>query len=371
MGKITSREKQITKTSIVGIVANIFLATFKAFVGLLANSIAVMLDAVNNLSDALSSVITIIGIKLAHRKPDKEHPFGYGRIEYFSAILIAGLVFSAGVASMIESIKKIVTPEATDYSIVAIAIIAVAIATKIILGRYVKRQGEKYSSDALIASGSDASFDAVISASTLVCAIVSLVWGIVIDGYVGAIISAFIIKAGVELFMQPLSQILGARTNSETTMGIKSDIRQFSGVIGAYDLVLHNYGPDRAVGSVHIEIDDSLSARDIHLLTKRIQRQIVTKYGVFLTIGIYAVDKQNDDLGKMQNIIRDIVTSFDGILQTHGIFIDTEANIISFDAVVDFKVMDKQTLHEQIANAITNKFNGYTVELNFDIDYSD
>lgn len=371
MGKVTSREKQITKTSIVGIVTNIFLAAFKAFVGMLANSIAVILDAVNNLSDALSSAITIIGIKLAHRKPNKEHPFGYGRIEYFSAILIAGLVFSAGVASMIESIKKIASPEATDFSIVTIIIIAVAIVTKIILGRYVKRQGEKFSSDALIASGADASFDAIISASTLVCAIVSLVWDIAIDGYIGAIISAFIIKAGVELFMQPLSQILGARTSSETTIGIKSDIRKFDGVIGAYDLVLHNYGPDRAVGSVHIEIDDSLTARDIHLLTKRIQRQIAQNYGVFLTIGIYAVDKQNDDLGKMQNDIKIIAASFDGILQAHGIFIDTETKIISLDAVVDFKVSDKQSLYNDIVNAIASKYDGYTVELNFDIDYSD
>lgn len=371
MGKITTREKQISRTSFIGIAANLLLATFKAIVGLMANSIAILLDAVNNLSDALSSVITIVGIKLAHRKPDREHPFGYGRIEYFSAILIAGLVFAAGAASLIESVKKIIDPVVPEYSTVTIVVIVVAIATKLVLGRYVKRQGERFSSDALIASGADALHDAVISASTLVGAAITLFFGLVVDGIIGAVISVFIIKSGIELFMKPMNQILGARTDSETTHSMKADIAEFEGVIGVYDLVLHNYGHDRAVGSAHIEVDSTMTARDIHLLTKRIQRQIVMKYGVFLTIGIYAVDRQNGEYGLMQSDIRSIVSNFDGVLQVHGIFIDTNSKLISFDAVVDFKVSDKLALRQQIADAIVRKFAGYEVEINFDIDYSD
>lgn len=214
MGKITTREKQISRTSFIGIAANLLLATFKAIVGLMANSIAILLDAVNNLSDALSSVITIVGIKLAHRKPDREHPFGYGRIEYFSAILIAGLVFAAGAASLIESVKKIIAPVVPEYSTVTIVVIVVAIATKLVLGRYVKRQGERFSSDALIASGADALHDAVISASTLLGAAITLIFGLAVDGIIGAVISVFIIKSGIELFMKPMNQILGARTDS-------------------------------------------------------------------------------------------------------------------------------------------------------------
>ena len=371
MGQITSREKQITRTSVVGIITNIFLASFKAFVGMMANSIAVLLDAVNNLSDALSSVITIVGIRLAHRKPDKTHPFGYGRIEYFSAILIAGLVFAAGATSLIESVKKIITPVEPDYSLVAVVIISVAIVTKIVLGRYVKRKGEQLSSDALVASGADAMFDAVISASTLVGIVVTLLFGIVVDGYVGAIISIFILKSGIELFMQPMSQILGVRTNSETTKSIKADICSISGVIGTYDLVLHNYGPDRAIGSAHIEVDSNMSAHDIHVLSKQIQRAIVTKYGVFLTIGVYAVDCHSDEHGKIQNDIRAIAMQFDGILQVHGILADHNAKLISFDAVVDFKITDKNALRQQLIDALSEKFKGYTIEINFDIDYSD
>lgn len=366
-----NREREITKTSVVGIVTNFLLALFKAVVGLLANSIAVVLDAVNNLSDALSSVITIIGIKFAHRKPDKKHPFGYGRVEYFSGILIAGLVFSAGVVSFVEAVKKIFNPEVPDYQAVTLVVISVAIVTKILLGRYVKRQGEKFCSDALIASGSDASFDAIISASTLLGALISIVGGISVDGWIGAIISAFIIKAGVELLGQPVSHVVGARANSETTRGIKADIRSVEGVIGAYDLVLHNYGPDYAVGSVHVEVDDSLSARDIHVLTKKIQLLIKEKYDVFLSVGIYAVDMRDDSWGQMQKSIKSIVNGFDGVIQSHGIFIDADSKYISLDAVVDFKVDDKALLRQRIVDGILSSFHGYQVDVNFDIDYSD
>lgn len=367
----SNREIQITRTSLIGVATNVLLSVMKAIVGMLANSIAVVLDAVNNLSDALSSVITIVGIKLARRKPDKKHPFGHGRIEYFSGIIIAGLVFAAGVVSLVESVKKIIEPELPEYDYATVVVIVLAIVVKIFLGRFVKRQGEKYCSDALIASGSDASFDAVISASTLLGAIITLTFGISVDGFIGLIISGFIIKAGVELLGQPVSQVVGARANSETTKGMKADIRQIEGVLGAYDLVLHNYGPDYAVGSVHVEVDDRLSAREIHLLTKKIQRLIVSKYDVFLSVGIYAVDMCDDDLGAVQKSIKSVVNSCDGVIQSHGIFIDSASKYVSLDAVVDFKVEDKLLLRRNIVNKILEFCPGYDVDLNFDIDYSD
>ena len=178
MNDMAIREKQITKTSLVGIIANVFLAGFKALVGLISGSIAIVLDAVNNLTDALSSVITIVGIKLAKRKPDDDHPFGHGRIEYFSAIIISGIVLAAGIMSLIESVKKIIHPEMPDYTTVTIVIVAVAVVVKLLLGRYVKTQGIKYNSDALVASGADASFDAIISASTLLGIFITIIFNI-------------------------------------------------------------------------------------------------------------------------------------------------------------------------------------------------
>ena len=185
------RERTIVRTSITGIVTNLLLVGFKAFVGLLSHSIAVILDAVNNLSDALSSVVTIIGAKLGAKQPDRKHPLGYGRIEYLSSMIVAALVLYAGITSLVESVKKIISPEPADYGTVSIVIIAVAIVVKLALGRYVKKRGEKVNSGALIASGSDALFDAVLSASVLASAIVLLIWGVSLEAYVGVVISVW------------------------------------------------------------------------------------------------------------------------------------------------------------------------------------
>ena len=216
-----SRDKVIIQTSIIGILTNILLAAFKAVIGIMSNSIAVTLDAVNNLSDALSSIITIVGTKLANKLPDKKHPMGYGRIEYLSAMIVAGIVLYAGITSLIESIKKIFHPETPDYSLTSLTIIAVAVVVKIVLGKYVKAQGKKVNSGSLVASGSDALFDAVLSASVLISAIIFILSGWSLEAYVGAVISGFIIKSGIEMMTETLDEILGTRADKEITGKIK------------------------------------------------------------------------------------------------------------------------------------------------------
>lgn len=363
------REKQITKTSLVGIIANIFLAGFKALVGLISGSIAIVLDAVNNLTDALSSVITIVGIKLAKRKPDDDHPFGHGRIEYFSAIIISGIVLAAGIMSLIESVKKIIHPEMPDYTTVTIVIVAVAVVVKLLLGRYVKAQGIKYNSDALVASGADASFDAIISASTLLGAFITIIFSISVDGIIGAIISVFIIKAGIELFMEAISSVMGSRPDSETTKAIKQTVREIDGVMGAYDLVLHDYGPDKAIGSVHIEIPADMSAEEVHKLTKKIQLTVLEKFHIFLTVGIYAIDAAHNPQRKLINVL---ALEHQGVLGTHGIYIDDEKKYSSFDVLTDFTVIDREALkNELIAEIDANVLPGYTIDISFDTNYSD
>ena len=206
------RERQIIRTSIIGIVTNVLLAGFKAAVGLLSNSIAIVLDAVNNLSDALSSAITIIGTKIAGKKPDKKHPMGHGRAEYITSAVISLIVLYAGFTSLIESVKKIISPETADYSTVTLIIVAVAVAVKLILGKYVSSQGKKYNSDSLVASGKDAMFDSVISFSTLVAAGGFLIWGLSVEAYLGVLISIVIIKSGVEMIRDSISQCMRSLT---------------------------------------------------------------------------------------------------------------------------------------------------------------
>ena len=355
----------------IGIAANVLLAAFKAAVGLMSNSIAVVLDAVNNLSDAMSSIITIIGTKLSEKPADKEHPLGYGRIEYLSAMIISVIVLFAGGTSLVESVKKIINPAEPSYTKATIAIILVAIVTKIILGRYTKQKGEETNSDSLIASGSDALFDAVVTLSTLIGAGVNMALGLNIDGILGAVISAVIIKAGLEMLTDTLDNILGRRLPRETSHDIKREIQSFEDVQGVYDLFLENYGPDRYAGSVHIEVLDTMEAADIAKLTRDISQRIYEKFGIVITCGIYAVNTKDEDIIKLREKVRKKVKETPGALQIHAFTVDRENSIVYFDVVRDFSVTDPDAFREELAGNLQKSFPGYRFYPNIDIDYSD
>lgn len=365
------RSKQIARTSVIGIITNVLLSGFKAAVGFISGSIAIVLDAVNNLTDALSSVITIAGVKLAHRKPNARHPFGMGRVEYFSAIIISLLILVTGVTSLIESIGKIIKPSDPEFGTAALIVISAAIVTKLILGRYVKAQGLKFNSDALVASGTDAMFDSIISCATLLGAIVMMVWGINLDGWLGTGIAIMIIKAGIEMLSSPVSQVIGRRPDSEITKSIKQTVREIPGVLGAYDLILHDYGPDKAIGSIHVEIPDTLSARDIHLLTSTIQHTVYNRFSVMLTVGIYAVHNDNDELFQLGSHIREAMLSHQGAIGFHGLLINDKERYVSFDVLLDFSSGDRTALRQAMETDVSAILPGYRAEINFDTDFSD
>lgn len=366
-----SRSRTIVKTSIIGILANVFLAGFKATVGLLSHSIAIVLDAVNNLSDALSSVITIVGTKLAGKGPDKKHPLGHGRVEYLTAMVIAVLVMYAGITSLIESVKQIMNPEVPEYSTVTLVIVAASVVAKIILGRYVKSVGEKVNSDSLIASGTDATMDAVISASTLLAAAIFIWKGISLEAYLGAIISLVIIKAGVDILRETISQIIGERVDSELATDIKATVVSFDDVSGAYDLILHSYGPDTLMGSVHIEIPDFFTADRIDKLIRQIQQAVYEKHGVILTaVGIYSRNTSDDVAAKIRNEVIRIVMEHEGVLQVHGFYLDQDAKTMVFDMIIDFAV-DRKAVYDHILAEIKEKYPEYSVYITMDSDISD
>ncbi len=338
------RHSQIIRTSWIGIGANVLLAAFKAAVGLIAGSIAIVMDAVNNLSDALSSVITIVGTKLSQRPPDREHPFGFGRVEYFSAIIIALIVLAAGVTSLVESVKKIFDPTVPSYTTVTLVVIIVAIAVKLLLGSYVKRQGQKLKSDALVASGSDALFDAVITLATLVSAGIMLLWNVSIDGYLGALISLLIIKAGFEMLASPINELLGKKVPPELVRQIKHDVSEQEGVHGVFDLILHNYGPEVMIGSLHIGVDDSMSAHDIHGLTRRISTLMYERYGIIMTVGIYANATGHGPVAELQSTVMQRLAEHKEIVQVHGFYYSEKDRMLSVDVVPDISVHDDAAL---------------------------
>ncbi|MBR1404068.1 MAG: cation transporter [Treponema sp.] len=368
-----NREHIIVRTSVLGIVANIALASFKALVGLLSHSIAIILDAVNNLTDALSSVVTIIGTKLAGKPADKKHPFGHGRAEYLSALVIAVIILYAGVTALVESVKKIINPSTPDYSSAAIVIVSVAVVVKIALGLFVKATGKRVNSDSLVASGQDALMDSIISASTLLAAIVFLIFHISLEAYLGVIIALAIIKSGIETLRETLSKILGERIEADIAHAIKRTVASADPEIhGVFDLVLNNYGPDRHIGSVHIEVPDTWTADKIDTVTRKITADVYEKHNVAMAaVGIYSINTKHDHAAEIRARVSKIVHEHKDILQMHGFYLDEEKKEMRFDIIVSFDSPNMQTMFNHVVEDVREAFPDYNVQVQFDTDISD
>ena len=364
------RNQKIIRTSVVGIVVNLVLVAFKMVIGLIANSIAVILDAVNNLSDALSSIITIIGTKLAGRRPDKKHPYGYGRVEYLTGMLIAVIVLLAGLSSLKESAESILHPEAASYSTLSLVIIAVAVAVKFLIGRYVKGVGESINSQALVASGSDAFFDAILSSATLAAALISRIWGLNLEGILGAVISVIIIKSGLEMLLETLNSITGTRADKELTDAIKEQVCAYEQVRGAYDLTVHNYGPTSTIASIHVELDDDMTAREIHRLTRRIATDVYQRLGVVLTVGVYAANDSGEGEAEMKAQLQEIAAGHPEVLQLHGFYLDREQSRVMFDLIVDFSA-DADAVCAAVREECARRWPEYQFDIVQDSDFSD
>lgn len=363
-----NRQSAIVWTSIIGIVTNVVLVGFKMIVGLLAGSIAIILDAINNLTDVLSSVVTIIGTKLAARCPDEGHPYGHGRIEHLTTLLVGVIILATGIMAMIESIPKIIHPELADYSWATIVVVVAAIFAKLILGCYVRHAGKRFASSSLVASGVDALFDAALSFGTLVGIIVTLVFQISIDGILGAIIALFIIKTSIEILMEASNEILGCTADQDLMRKLKALINTFPEVSGAYDLMLHSYGPTELIGSVQIQVPDQLTAKEIHRLTQEIAHRVYAKYNVNLTIGIYAENSAEPAHREIREQILNIVNIYPEIRQMHGLYIDDERKLITFDIVIPVQYVHKTELKAKVARQLRKSFPDYKCMITLDID---
>ena len=366
-----NREKKIVTTSLIGIGGNLLLVAIKAFIGLLANSISLILDAVNNLSDALSSVITIIGTKIANKKPDKKHPFGHGRVEYLTSLVIAVIILVAGVAAIYEAIMTFINGSEPTYSNLSLIIISIAIVIKIALGLFFRKMGKETKSDALKGSGIDALFDALLSLATLIGAIVAMFAHVYIEGYLGILIGLFIIKSGIDVLRESISNIIGERTSQELSLEIKKTIGKHDGVIGVYDLILNNYGPNKAIGSAHIEVDDKMTAKEIHPLTRAISIEIYEKFGVILTLGIYASNNDHPEYSAIRKDIYAKVKEYEDIKEIHAFYIDFDLKTISFDIVVKYGGKDPAQISAELSTYLEDKYPDFNTIIVIDNDFTD
>ena len=366
------RGRTIVRTSLIGIFANVLLAGFKAVVGAASGSVAIVMDAVNNLSDAASSIITIVGTKLAGRPADKKHPFGYGRMEYLSAMVISLIVLYAGITSLQESVKKIIHPQTPEYTAVTLVIVAVAVLVKIVLGRFVKATGKRVNSDSLVNSGQDAIMDSVISASTLAAAAIYLTTNVSLEAWLGAVISAVIIKSGIDMLRETLSEILGEEVSADLARKIKADVCSFPEVRGAYDLVLNNYGPDVYNGSIHVEVCDTLNADEIDSLTRAITAKVYQKEGVLLTaISVYSYNTKDPEVTQMRDKLVSILKENPNVLQVHGFYVEKEKKAMRFDMVVSFNEKDRGKLYQDMLRKAREAFPDYHVTAAMDTDFSE
>lgn len=367
-----ARNKKIIKTSIIGIIANFILVIFKVAVGFLSGSIAIILDAVNNLSDTLSSIVTIAGVKFANRAPDKNHPLGHGRFEYLGTAMIATVISYIGFTAIFESIGKIINPNEVNYTFITFLVVSVSVIIKILIGRYYKKIAKQVDSDSLKNSGFDAMMDALISAATIVAGLIYVIWGISIEAYLATLISVFIIYSGFKMLRESFSVILGERVDSDLSRRIKQAICEIDGVYGAYDLLIHDYGTGRSYASVNIDVLDTLSVVEVDDISREVRRLVGQRFRIYVSsVGIFPINTKDKHTVEVRNNIKAMMLMNDHIRQIHGFRIDEKAKEITFDVVIDFSVKDQNALRRRIIKELKRVYPDYHFVISIDLDFSD
>ena len=282
------------------------------------------------------------------------------------------IVLYAGITSLVESVKKIINPSEPEYTNIALIIVAVAVVVKLLLGSYVKSKGKKLNSDSLIASGEDARLDAVISASTVVAALIYIFWGVSLESYLAALISLVIIKAGYEMISETLSEIIGERIDKDVIDELKQTIMEFEDVYGVYDVILHNYGPDTLIGSLHIEVLDTYTAGQLDELERHLMKAAYDKNNIILAgISVYARNSKDDRAKQDFEKVRHLVMSHKYVLQMHGFYINYEEKIMNFDIILDFDSPSRNEEYMHILSDVQEAFPDFAIGITLDLDVSD
>ncbi|KOA19971.1 ferrous-iron efflux pump FieF [Clostridium homopropionicum DSM 5847] len=362
---------------IVGITVNIILFIVKLSVGLIVKSIAVTADAFNNLSDAFSSIITIAGFKLASKPADAEHPFGHGRIEYISGLIVSFMVIIVGLQFIKSSYNRIVNPEIINFELIPFVLILISIFAKIWLSRFNKFIGVKINSSALQASSLDALGD-VITSSTVALSLLLSNWIIFpIDGYIGVLVSLFILYSGFNLIKETINPLLGEAPDPELVEEIQKEVLKYNIITGVHDLVIHNYGPGRRMASLHAEVPYNLSIMKIHDVIDKAEKEISQKLNIFLVIHMDPVNIDDDEINKAKEEVADILKNFPEVKSYHDFRIvgEGEDKSLLFDVVIDkANPLNSSEARTNFINKTKSEIKkihpNYNVIITIDIDFS-
>jgi len=344
-----TRARVIARTSAVGVVANLLIAAFKVAVGFSTSSLAFVSEGVNNAADALTAALAWIGTKLAGRHPDAEHPFGYGRLEYLTGLVVSVVILVSGTEILLASVRLLRNPQPLRVSVVALAVIAFAAVVKFALGEWTLRTGRRIGSTALAAVGQDGRNDSFNSVVTIGASVVFLATGKSVDAYAGLVTSVLILKSGWEILRHTVAEILGRPGDSDLARRIYARVRGTKGVLGAADMMLHNYGPDKWSGSVNVELDHSLTVGEIYALLHRLQLAIMYEEKVTMVFGVYAVDNDHEEIRKIRADVAAFVRRQEHVRSFHALYLDAEAKKLYCDLIVDYELRDWEPLRRGFA----------------------
>ena len=367
--KSDTREGVISATSILNVSVNLIVALFKIIVGALASSIAIISEGVNNATDALTSVMTFIGNKLANKKRDAKHPFGYGRVEYLTNLIISLIILVSGIELLIRSIKLIIHPEKLNISFFSLFVVAVTAIVKFLLGTFTISEGKRVSSDALEAIGKDCRNDSFISLATIISALVFLFTNKSIDAYAGVFTSSMVIRAGYEILSSTVSELLGQPADHELVSKLYREIRQTDGVINAVDMVLHNYGPEIYSGSCNLEIDHKKSLGEVYDILHALQMKIMYEYHIAMVFGLYAVDKDSRISKKLHKQIAEYVKAHEHIKSYHAIYFDKHSDKLYCDLVVDYEIHDFDEVIRDFTSYLKELYPDRDIIVNIDTEF--
>lgn len=334
--KVSVRTAYGVLASIVGIFCNILLFIVKFIVGLTVHSVSVMADAFNNLSDAGSSLISFVGVKIASKPADEEHPFGHGRMEYISALVVSFLVLEVGFTFLKDSIHKIKSPEILNFQMFSILILILSIGVKLWLGLFNRKLGRKIDSKVMIAMFTDSMGDALTTSATILSLLFFHFTKINIDGFIGIGVALVVMWAGIGIAKDTLEPLLGEAVDPENYKRIKNFVESYDGIIGSHDLIVHNYGPNRSMASIHAEVPNNADITESHEIIDRIERDAIENLGIFLVVHMDPIEIEDEHVLNIQNVTVSLIQEIDPACSIHDFrVVDGKHQInLIFDLVV-------------------------------------
>lgn len=338
--------------SVVGIICNLLLFGGKLAAGLVLHSISVTADAFNNLSDAASSVIGFIGVKMASKPADQNHPFGHGRIEYIAALIVSFLVIEVGFTFLKNAFEKIRNPQEISFQAVSLAVLLASIGVKLWMAYFNRKLGKRIQSKVMLATATDALGDVITTSATIGSICISHFTGVNIDGYVGLVVALIVMWAGISIAKDTLEPLIGEAVSPEVYQAVTELVESYEGIVGTHDLIVHNYGPTRSLASIHAEVPNDVDIEVSHEIIDRIERDAARKLGIFLVIHMDPVETHNNYVNRTRERVQEVIHRLDPELSIHDFrMVDGKKQInLIFDVVVPFSYQEKrqQELQEQI-----------------------